>query len=112
MLLLDGQVHPDTLVMHLHNYVIGVSNNVIVNRSTLGNSVSVHKPPQADLAEVRELDDIGDQQVRGALYADHAAPRRPGRPWQAQVPAVTIPARAHQEHRCPLIGLERPHNRI
>ena len=38
----DGQVHPDTLVMRMNNYVIGVSNNVIVNRSTLSNSVSVH----------------------------------------------------------------------
>src|SRR5438270_468601 len=38
----DGQVHPDTHAMHMDNYVIGVSNNVIVNRSTLGNSVSVH----------------------------------------------------------------------
>jgi hypothetical protein len=30
--------------MHMDNYVIGVSNNVIVNHSTLGNSVSVHIP--------------------------------------------------------------------
>jgi hypothetical protein len=28
--------------MHIDNYVIGVSNNVIVNRSNLRNSVSVH----------------------------------------------------------------------
>ena len=28
--------------MHIDNYVIEVSNNVIVNRSNLGNSVSVH----------------------------------------------------------------------
>ena len=33
---------PDTLVMRMNNYVIGVSNNVIVNRSNLRNSVSVH----------------------------------------------------------------------
>jgi len=30
------------LAMHIDNYVIGVSNNVIVNRSNLRNSVSVH----------------------------------------------------------------------
>ena len=42
MLRIDGQIHPDTLVMRMHNYVIEVSNNVIVNRSTLCNSVSVH----------------------------------------------------------------------
>jgi hypothetical protein len=42
LLLHDGQVHPDTHAMHIDNYVIGVSNNVIVNRSTLSNSVSVH----------------------------------------------------------------------
>ncbi len=47
MLHIDGQIHPDTLVMRLHNYVIGVSNNVIVNRSTLCNSVSVHSQPPA-----------------------------------------------------------------
>jgi len=33
--------------MHMDNYVIGVSNNVIVNPSTLGNSVSVHNPYRA-----------------------------------------------------------------
>ena len=31
------------LAMHTGNYVIGVSNNVIVNRSNLRNSVSVHR---------------------------------------------------------------------
>ena len=30
------------LAMHIDNYVIGVSNNVIVNSSNLRNSVSVH----------------------------------------------------------------------
>ncbi len=39
--LIDDQVHPGTFVMRMDNYVIGVSNNVMANRSTLCNSVSV-----------------------------------------------------------------------
>src|SRR5260370_950255 len=55
----DGQVHPDTHAMHMDNYVIGVSNNVIVNRSTLGNSVSVHM--QEALGICRDLGDRNGQ---------------------------------------------------
>ena len=40
MLLLDGQVHHDTHVIPMGNYVIGVGNYVIVSPSDLGNYVS------------------------------------------------------------------------
>jgi hypothetical protein len=38
--LLDGQVHHDTHVIPMGNYVIGVGNYVIVSPSELGNYVS------------------------------------------------------------------------
>ena len=40
MLLLDGQVHHDTHVIPMGNYVIGVGNYVIVTSSNVGNYVS------------------------------------------------------------------------
>ena len=40
MLLLDGQVHHDTHVIPMGNYVIGVGNYVSVSPSELGNYVS------------------------------------------------------------------------
>ncbi len=40
MLLLDGQVHHDTHVIPMGNYVIGVGNYVSVSPSGLGNYVS------------------------------------------------------------------------
>jgi hypothetical protein len=40
LLLLDGQVHHDTRVIPMRNYVIGVGNYVIVSPSELGNYVS------------------------------------------------------------------------
>jgi len=40
LLLLDGQVHHDTHVIPMGNYVIGVGNYVIVSPSDLGNYVS------------------------------------------------------------------------
>ena len=40
MLLLDSQVHHDTHVIPMGNYVIGVGNYVIVSPSELGNYVS------------------------------------------------------------------------
>ena len=43
MLLLDGQVHHDTHVIPMGNYVIGVGNYVIVSPSELGNYVSADK---------------------------------------------------------------------
>jgi hypothetical protein len=40
LLLLDGQVHHDTHVIPMGNYVIGVGNYVIVTSSNVGNYVS------------------------------------------------------------------------
>jgi hypothetical protein len=40
LLLLDGQVHHDTHVIPMGNYVIGAGNYVIVSPSELGNYVS------------------------------------------------------------------------
>ena len=40
LLLRDGQVHPDTHVIPVGNYVIRVGNYVSANRSTMGNYVS------------------------------------------------------------------------
>jgi hypothetical protein len=40
LLLLDGQVHPDTLVIPMGNYVIRVGNYVSANPSELGNYMS------------------------------------------------------------------------
>ena len=44
MLLLDGQVHHDTHVVPMGNYVIGVGNYVIVSPSDLGNYVIADTP--------------------------------------------------------------------
>ena len=51
MLLLDGQVHHDTHVIPMGNYVIGVGNYVSVSPSELGNYVS------ADSLEATNQDD-------------------------------------------------------
>jgi hypothetical protein len=40
LLLLDGQVHHDTLVIPMGNYVIEAGNYVIANPSDLGNYMS------------------------------------------------------------------------
>jgi len=45
LLLLDGQVHPDTLVIPMGNYVIGVGNYVSANPSELGNYMSADTGP-------------------------------------------------------------------
>ncbi len=45
LLLLDGQVHHDTHVIPMGNYVIGVGNYVIVSPSDLGNYVSADRRP-------------------------------------------------------------------
>jgi hypothetical protein len=37
LLLLDGQIHPDTHALPMGNYVIGVGNYVIVSPSQVGN---------------------------------------------------------------------------
>jgi len=47
LLLLDGQVHHDTHVIPMGNYVIGVGNYVIVSPSDLGNYVSADTPIKA-----------------------------------------------------------------
>jgi roadblock/LC7 domain-containing protein len=43
LLLLDGQVHHDTHVIPMGNYVIGVGNYVIVTSSNVGNYVSADR---------------------------------------------------------------------
>ena len=45
MLLLDGQVHHDTHVIPMGNYVIGVGNYVIATPSELGNYMSADSEP-------------------------------------------------------------------
>jgi hypothetical protein len=45
LLLLDGQVHPDTHVIPMGNYVIRVGNYVSVTRSDVGNYVSTDTRP-------------------------------------------------------------------
>ena len=60
MLLLDGQVHHDTHVIPMGNYVIGVGNYVSVSPSDLGNYLSAdsqkaHQQLAQALATYREL---------------------------------------------------------
>ena len=64
MLLLDGQVHHDTHVIPMGNYVIGVGNYVIVSPSDLGNYVSADKY-EAALIRERTLAGLQAARARG-----------------------------------------------
>ena len=66
MLLLDGQVHHDTHVIPMGNYVIGVGNYVIATPSELGNYMSadsqrtlMHDPDQPHSSAAQRAVSLG-----------------------------------------------------
>ena len=76
MLLLDGQVHHDTHVIPLGNYVIGVGNYVGVSPSDLGNYVSADSQQRiGSLKSVPYHDAAGGLAFEGRPYAECADTR-------------------------------------
>ena len=73
MLLLDGQVHHDTHVIPMGNYMIGVGNYVIATPSELGNYMSADTRSLSSSAALRDVQDYaGHKDPRTSRRYDHA----------------------------------------
>jgi hypothetical protein len=90
--------------MHIDNYVIGMSNNVIVNRSNLRNSVSVHTRPNMRATELH--DSFVPQGAAGLVEPETAVSVGAGAIWMDPYHAVTtVGGRYVQGGGCTTVGV-------